>query len=64
MMTTVPSPANYATHADFMAAYNAYRRQVDADRDAALLAQLADLGARTTDCDHGYTAFDSCPVCD
>lgn len=41
------------------------RPYIDPDtRRVDLLQKLADLGARTADCDHGYTAFDSCPICD
>lgn len=29
-----------------------------------LLRQLTAIGARTDDCDHGYTFADTCPICD
>lgn len=41
------------------------RTPTDPDRSRAnLLQALTDLGARTSDCDHGYTFADTCPVCD
>jgi hypothetical protein len=64
MALTVPTPSDYTTPGDFHDAYDAYRRQVDAGRDAQMLATLAELGARTTDCPCGYTPFDTCPVHD
>lgn len=63
-MATVPNPADYATGADFWAAYREHREATHREQDAALLATLAELGARTTDCPCGYTPFDSCPACD
>lgn len=58
---TPPNPADFDNRADYLAASNAWDR---AQQDAQLLAKLGATGARTTDCPHGYTAFDSCPVCD
>ncbi|MFB6392674.1 hypothetical protein [Polymorphospora lycopeni] len=43
---------------------NALNADYQAKQDAAFLDKLRAAGARTTDCVHNYTAFDSCPVCD
>lgn len=64
MAVTVPKPSDFATSADFHNAYNEYRAQVDGERRAELLAELAALGARTTRCPCGYGPLDSCPVHD
>lgn len=59
-----PNPRDYPHGADYFAAVDEYHQQASAERDAALLLKLAELGARTTRCVDGYGPFDSCPICD
>lgn len=61
-MLTPPSPGD--DRSAFWDAYYAYRRRVDAQRDADLIARIAAAGGRGTTCPCGYGPLDSCPICD
>lgn len=63
-MLTVPSPADYPNSDDFWTAYYAYRRQVDAQHRADVLAQIVAGGGRGDRCPCGYGPLDTCPVHD
>lgn len=62
---SAPNPADFASTANWQAAYGTWLAGATLDaRQAELLAELERSGGRTTPCAHGYTPFDTCPNCD